>query len=119
MAACTLSSWSVPVSPDHALWASRSATGQRSGRAAAQQQRTSEIADTIGSSCRRSDHYLTPHWSPDGTTIVLHPVAENAGIWLVDSQTGSVRVKLAYTPASYEDDAPGSADIWSFERVSP
>jgi Tol biopolymer transport system component len=63
--------------------------------------------------------YLTPHWSPDGTTIVVHPVAENEGIWLVDSQTGSVRVKLAYTPASYEDDAPGSADIWSFERVSP
>ena len=50
--------------------------------------------------------YLTPHWSPDGTTIVLHPVAENAEIWLVDSQTGSIRVKLAYTPASYEDDAP-------------
>jgi len=63
--------------------------------------------------------FLTPHWSPDGTTIVVHPVAENAGIWLVDSQNGSVRVKLAYTPASYEDDAPGSADIWSFERVSP
>lgn len=63
--------------------------------------------------------YLTPHWSPDGTMIVVHPVADDAGIWLVDSGTGTVRAKLSSTPAVYEDDAPGGADIWSFERLSP
>ena len=63
--------------------------------------------------------YLTPHWSPDGTMIVVHPVADDDGIWLVDSGTGTVRAKLSSTPAVYEDDAPGGADIWSFERLSP
>jgi hypothetical protein len=33
--------------------------------------------------------------------------------------TGTGRAKLSTTPASYEDGTPGSADIWSFERVLP
>lgn len=66
--------------------------------------------------------YLTPYWSPDGTMIVVHPspaATDDPGIWLVDSATGTVRAKLSATPASYEDGTPGSADIWSFERVLP
>ena len=63
--------------------------------------------------------YLTPQWSPDGTMIVVHTRDQDPPIWAVDSTTGAVRAKLSYAPASLEDDTPGSADIWSFERVLP
>ena len=63
--------------------------------------------------------YLTPRWSPDGTMIVVHTRDQDPPIWAVDSTTGTVRAKLSYVPASFEDDTPGSADIWSFERVLP
>ena len=53
--------------------------------------------------------------------IVLHSaVDEGPPIWLVDSASGMVRAKLSMTPApGSEDDSPGSADIWSFERLLP
>lgn len=65
--------------------------------------------------------YLPPQWSPDGTMIVVHStVDQDPPIWLVDSENGKVRAKLATIPApGSEDDTPGSADIWSFERVLP
>jgi Tol biopolymer transport system component len=81
------------------------------------------VANADGSDAKalidRKVFYLPPLWSPDGTMIVLHAVDPDGGIWLVDSGTGTVRGKLASTPASFEDGTPGSADIWSFERVSP
>jgi Tol biopolymer transport system component len=61
--------------------------------------------------------YLSPQWSPDGTMIVVHPLDQEPPIWLVDVDTAAVRAKLSSTPASTEDGQPGSADIWSFERV--
>jgi Tol biopolymer transport system component len=63
--------------------------------------------------------YLTPRWSPDGTMIVVQTRDQDPPIWVVDSTTGTVRAKLSFAPASFEDDTPGSADIWSFERVLP
>ena len=65
--------------------------------------------------------WLTPQWSPDGTMIVVHTQQDqDPPIWLIDSETGTVRAKLATTPApGSDDDTPGSADIWSFERVLP
>jgi Tol biopolymer transport system component len=64
--------------------------------------------------------WLPPQWSPDGTMIVVHTTIDrDPPIWLIDSVTGAVQAKLAMTPASYEDDMPGSADVWSFERVLP
>jgi Tol biopolymer transport system component len=64
--------------------------------------------------------WLPPQWSPDGTMIVVHSTIDREPpIWLIDSVTGAVQAKLSMTPASYEDDMPGSADIWSFERVLP
>ena len=65
--------------------------------------------------------YLTPRWSPDGTMIVVHTQQDqDPPIWLIDSETGTVRAKLATTPVpGSDDDTPGSADIWSFERVLP
>jgi Tol biopolymer transport system component len=64
--------------------------------------------------------WLPPQWSPDGTMIVVHSTTDrDPPIWLIDSVTGAVQAKLAMTPASYEDDMPGSADVWSFERVLP
>lgn len=81
------------------------------------------VANADGSAAKplvdRKVFYLTPLWSPDGTMIVIHAVDEDGGIWLVDSQTGAVRAKLVSTPSVFEDDVPGGADIWSFERVSP
>jgi Tol biopolymer transport system component len=65
--------------------------------------------------------WLPPQWSPDGTIIIVHAnVAEAPPIWLVESTTGTVRAKLSTAPAPGSDDnTPGSADIWSFERVLP
>jgi hypothetical protein len=64
--------------------------------------------------------WLPPQWSPDGTMIVVHSTIDREPpIWLIDSVSGAVQAKLAMTPASYEDDKPGSADVWSFERVLP
>jgi Tol biopolymer transport system component len=84
------------------------------------------VANADGSDSRRLINealfYLTPQWSPDGTMIVVHPspvTPDDPPIWLVDSATGTVRAKVSTTPASYEDGTPGSADIWSFERVAP
>jgi Tol biopolymer transport system component len=82
------------------------------------------VANADGSGAKRlvdrKVFYLTPLWSPDGTMIVIHAVDEDGGIWLVDSQTGAVRAKLTSSPAPLsEDEMPGSADIWSFERVRP
>jgi Tol biopolymer transport system component len=83
------------------------------------------VADSDGSDSKRlieeKVFYLTPQWSPDGTLIVVHSTVDAEGpIWLVDSTSGVVQAKLSTTPApGSEDDAPGSADIWSFERVLP
>jgi Tol biopolymer transport system component len=65
--------------------------------------------------------YLTPQWSPDGTIIVVHTQQDqDPPIWLVDSQAGAVLARLSTTPVpGSEDDLPGSADIWSFERLLP
>jgi Tol biopolymer transport system component len=65
--------------------------------------------------------WLTPQWSPDGTMIIVHAnIAEEPPIWLIDSVNGAVQAKLAMAPApGSEDGTPGSADIWSFERVLP
>ena len=65
--------------------------------------------------------WLTPQWSPDGTMIVVHAnIPDEPPIWLVESTTGNVLAKLSMAPVQGSDDTtPGSADIWSFERVAP
>ena len=64
--------------------------------------------------------WLTPRWSSDGKLIVVYTRDQDPPIWLLDSETGTVRAKLATTPMpGAEDETPGSADIWSFERVLP
>jgi Tol biopolymer transport system component len=83
------------------------------------------VANADGSDSRQlidqTVFWLTPRWSPDGTMIVVQATVEgDPPIWLVDSMSGVVRAKLPMTPvAGSEDDTPGSADIWSFERVLP
>jgi Tol biopolymer transport system component len=83
------------------------------------------VANSDGSGARRlidqTVFWLTPQWSPDGRMITVHAnVAEEPPIWLVDSETGTVRAKLDTTPAAgSDDDTPGSADVWSCERVLP
>jgi Tol biopolymer transport system component len=82
------------------------------------------VANADGSDARRMIDepvfYLTPLWSPDGTMIVVHANVEKTPIWLIDSTTGTVRAKLSETPVpGFQDDMPGSADIWTFERVLP
>ena len=83
------------------------------------------VANADGSDSRQlieqTVFWLTPHWSPDGRMIIVHAnIAEEPPIWLLDSETGTVQAKFATTPVpGFDDDTPGSADIWSFERLLP